>query len=40
MGDEERARREKEISLRLRREDPTLVETPQGRPFPKRLPAP
>jgi tetratricopeptide (TPR) repeat protein len=34
MGDEERARAEKEISLRLRREDPTIMEVPLGRPFP------
>ncbi len=33
MGDEERARQEKEISFRLRREDPTAMEVPQGRPF-------
>jgi tetratricopeptide (TPR) repeat protein len=35
MGDEEGARREKEISLRLRRENPTILEAVQGRPFPK-----
>ncbi len=35
MGDEKRAREEKEISLRLRRADPTIMETPQGRPFPQ-----
>jgi tetratricopeptide (TPR) repeat protein len=34
LGDEQRARREKEISLRLRRENPTTMEAPQIRPFP------
>jgi len=34
MGDEQRAREEKELSLRLRRADPTIMESPQGRPFP------
>jgi tetratricopeptide (TPR) repeat protein len=34
LGDEEQARREKEISLRLRRENPTVLEAVQGRPFP------
>lgn len=34
MGDEQRAREEKETSLRLRRADPTIMESPQGRPFP------
>lgn len=33
MGDEARARAEKEISLRLRRENPTIMEAPQARPF-------
>jgi tetratricopeptide (TPR) repeat protein len=33
-GEDERARQEKEISLRLRRADPTIMEVPQGRPFP------
>jgi tetratricopeptide (TPR) repeat protein len=35
-GDEGRARSEKEISFRLRRENPTLMEAPQARPFPAR----
>lgn len=34
VGDEKRAGEEKELSLRLRRADPTLMESPQGRPFP------
>lgn len=34
MGDEARAQTEKEVSLRLRREDPTMTEVAQGRPFP------
>ena len=34
LGDETRATAEKELSLRLRREDPTLMESPQARPFP------
>ena len=34
LGDEERARQEKELSLRLRRENPTVLEAVQGRPFP------
>jgi tetratricopeptide (TPR) repeat protein len=34
MGDEKRARQEKVISLRLRRENPEIMESPQGRPFP------
>ena len=34
MDDEARAREEKEISLRLRRENPTTLEAVQGRPFP------
>lgn len=33
MGDEERAAREKELSLSLRRENATLMERPQGKPF-------
>jgi tetratricopeptide (TPR) repeat protein len=32
-GDEKRAQEEKEISLRLRRENPALLEAPQSRPF-------
>ncbi len=32
-GDEEAARREKRISLRLRRENPEAMEAPVGRPF-------
>jgi tetratricopeptide (TPR) repeat protein len=34
-GDEDRAAKEKEVSLRLRRENPTAMEAPQGRPFPE-----
>ncbi len=34
MGDEKRATEEKELSLRLRRENPDLMESPQARPFP------
>lgn len=34
MGNEERAQREKGISLRLRRENPAVLEAVQGRPFP------
>jgi predicted Zn-dependent protease len=34
MGDEANAKAEKEISLRLRRENPTILEAAQGRPFP------
>ncbi|NBO64917.1 MAG: tetratricopeptide repeat protein [Acidobacteria bacterium] len=34
LGDQERARREREISLRLRRENPTVLEAVQGRQFP------
>lgn len=33
-GDEERSRVEKDLSYRLRRENPALMETPQARPFP------
>lgn len=33
-GDRKRAREEKQISLRLRRENPALLEATQGRPFP------
>jgi len=33
MGDEDRAQREKELSQRLRREEPGIMEAPQGRPF-------
>jgi predicted Zn-dependent protease len=36
MGDESKAKAEKEISLRLRRENPTILEATQGRPFPDR----
>lgn len=35
LGDETRAKTEKEISLRLRRENPTVLEAVQGRPFPE-----
>ena len=34
LGDEAGAAREKEISLKLRRENPRALEAPQGRPFP------
>jgi hypothetical protein len=34
MGDEQRSRAEKELSYLLRRENPTLMEAPQSRPFP------
>jgi tetratricopeptide (TPR) repeat protein len=34
-GDEERAAREKEISLRLRHDNPNKMEATQGRPFPE-----
>ena len=33
LGDDERAAREKEVSLRLRRENPHALEAAQGRPF-------
>lgn len=33
LGDEAKARDEKEISLRLRRENPTILEAAQSRPF-------
>jgi hypothetical protein len=33
MGQEEQARQEKELSLRLRRENPQALEAVQGRPF-------
>ena len=36
MGDEDRARAAKETSLRLRRENPTVLEAAQARPFPAR----
>lgn len=35
LGKEEDARREKELSLRLRRENPTVLEAVQGRQFPE-----
>ncbi|MGH9631954.1 MAG: tetratricopeptide repeat protein, partial [Bryobacteraceae bacterium] len=34
MGDEEHASQEKELSLKLRRENPQAMESPQARPFP------
>ncbi|QOY85739.1 tetratricopeptide repeat protein [Paludibaculum fermentans] len=34
LGDEEKATAEKLLSLRLRRENPTIMESPQARPFP------
>jgi superkiller protein 3 len=36
LGDENRAKREKDLSLRLRRENPALLEALQSRPFPER----
>lgn len=36
LGDETKAKQEKEISLRLRRENPNILEAPQSRPFPAR----
>lgn len=33
---QERARSEKELSLKLRRENPTVLEAVQGRNFPER----
>jgi hypothetical protein len=35
LGDEPHATKEKDTSLRLRRENPTLLEAVQGRQFPK-----
>jgi predicted Zn-dependent protease len=35
MGDEVRARAEKDLSLRLRRAHPEIMEAPQARPFPR-----
>ncbi len=35
MHEEQKAHQEKELSLRLRRENPTLLESIQGRPFPE-----
>jgi len=34
LGNEARAKNEKEISLRLRRENPAILEALQARPFP------
>ena len=34
MGDEDKARVSKETSLKLRRENPTVLEAAQARPFP------
>ena len=36
LGDEARAKAEKQTSLRLRRENPSILEAPQARPFPSR----
>ena len=36
MGEEDRARTAKETSMRLRRENPTVLEAVQARPFPSR----
>jgi tetratricopeptide (TPR) repeat protein len=38
LGDEEQARKEKELSLKLRRENPTVLEAVQGRNFPESRP--
>lgn len=38
MKDEQKAKAEKDISLRLRRENPTMLEAVQGRPFPAGAP--
>ena len=35
LGDEARAKTEKDLSLRLRRENPEALEAVQGRAFPK-----
>jgi tetratricopeptide (TPR) repeat protein len=35
LGDEDRAKVERDLSLKLRRENPTLLEAVQGRPFPE-----
>jgi Flp pilus assembly protein TadD len=35
LRDEEKARQEKDLSLRLRRENPAFLESLQGRPFPE-----
>jgi tetratricopeptide (TPR) repeat protein len=35
MGQEERAAAEKNLSMKLRREHPEIMESPQARPFPK-----
>jgi Tfp pilus assembly protein PilF len=35
LGDEAKAKVEKETSLRLRRENPTILEALQARPFPE-----
>ena len=37
LGDEQRARTEKESSLRLRRQDPGAMEAPVSRPFPSKV---
>jgi len=36
MGEEERAQQEKMLSMKLRRENPAIMETPQGRAFPSK----
>ena len=36
LGNEDRARSEKDLSLKLRRENPTILEAVQGRNFPTR----
>jgi Flp pilus assembly protein TadD len=36
LGREEDAAREKQLSLRFRRENPTAMEALQGRPFPEK----
>jgi hypothetical protein len=35
LRDEERARKEKDLSLHLRRQNPAFLEATQGRPFPE-----
>lgn len=39
MGQEDRAQAEKALSMKLRREHPEIMESPQARPFPKPAPA-
>jgi tetratricopeptide (TPR) repeat protein len=39
LGDEQRATAEKNLSMKLRRENPAIMESPQARPFPKAVAA-